>query len=68
MHHHRRPSDNLTRSLIATLLRPEFNRAEAALNADSRAPHPPAALGGFSEFISKYYSVFRQIDKISSRV
>ena len=32
---HQRPSDDHARTLITSLLRPEFNRAETAINAES---------------------------------
>ena len=40
-HNHQRPSDDCSRGLISSLLKPELNRAENALNAQSRARiHP----------------------------
>ena len=43
-HQHARPSQDRARALIASLLRPEFNRAEAALGAESRARLNPLLL------------------------
>ena len=41
IHKHSRPSEDHARALIATLIRPEFNRAEAVIDAESRARiHP----------------------------
>ena len=37
LHQHKRPSEELARTLITSLLKPEFNRSEEALNAEARA-------------------------------
>ena len=37
IHKHRRPSDNHAQALISSLLKPEFNRSETPLHAQSRA-------------------------------
>ena len=37
LHKHSRPSEDLAQALIAKVIRPEFNRAEAAVSAESRA-------------------------------
>ena len=37
LHSYQRPSNALARDLIASLFKPEFNRSEEALNAESRA-------------------------------
>ena len=44
LHKHQRPSDDHAGVLIASLLKPEFNRAENAINADSRARIHPMLL------------------------
>ena len=44
IHRHSRPSEDYARSLIATLIRPELNRAEAVINAESRARLHPILL------------------------
>ena len=44
LHNHQRPSDDQARALIKSLLKPEFNRSEDALNADSRARIHPLLL------------------------
>ena len=44
LHKHQRPSDDHAGVLIASLLKPEFNRAENAINADSRARIHPLLL------------------------
>ena len=62
LHNHKRPSDNLARSLIATLLRPEFNRADAALNAESRA-HIHPLLGEVSQ--KSYKRIIQSSDKLA---
>ena len=43
-HNHSRPSDDHARALIATLIRPELNRAVAVINAESRARIHPLLL------------------------
>ena len=43
-HNHKRPSDNQVRALTSSLLKPEFNRSEDALNASSRAFIQPLLL------------------------
>ena len=43
-HKHERPSDDHVRALIAMLIKPEFNRAEAMINAESRARIHPLLL------------------------
>ena len=43
-HMHARPSDDHVQALIATLIRPEFNRSEAVINAESRARIHPLLL------------------------
>lgn len=43
-HKHQRPSNDETSSLIASLLKPEFNRSETALNSVSRAHIHPMLL------------------------
>ena len=43
-HHHKRPTDDLSRALISSFLKPEFNRAQDALNADTRAHINPLLL------------------------
>ena len=43
-HKRQRPSNDLTRSLISTLLKPEFNRAEGALNPQNLARTNPLLL------------------------
>ncbi len=44
LHKHLRPSDDQLRALISSLLKPEFNRAEGALIAESRARIHPELL------------------------
>ena len=43
-HRHARPSDDYVRSLVATLIRPEFNRADAGISSESRARIHPLLL------------------------
>ena len=43
-HNHSRPSDDHVRALITALIRPEFNRSEAVINAESRARIHPLLL------------------------
>ena len=44
IHNHSRPSEDHAQALISTLIRPEFNRAEAVINAESRALIHPLLL------------------------
>ena len=44
LHKHSRPSEDHARALIETLIRPEFNRAEAVISAESRARIHPILL------------------------
>ena len=44
LHNRQRPSNDLTRSLISTLLKPEFNRSEEALNPQNLARTNPLLL------------------------
>ena len=44
IHGHQRPSQDQAKALITSLLRPEFNRAESALNAECRACIHPLLL------------------------
>ena len=43
LHNHQRPSEEQSESLILSLLKPEFNRSENALNVES-CSHPPTAI------------------------
>ena len=44
LHKHSRPSEDHARALIATLIRPEFNRADAVINAEIHARIHPILL------------------------
>ena len=44
LHNHQRPTVDLARALITSLLQPQFNRAEAALNAESHSRIHPVLL------------------------
>ena len=62
-HKHSRPSDDHVRALIATLIRPEFNRAEDVINAESRARVHPLLLGVCER---TYEIIVSASDKITS--
>ena len=61
LHNHSRPSDNLARSLVHTLLKPEFNRAEESLNAENLA-HIHPLLWEVSE--KAYKSIIQSADQL----
>ena len=52
LHNHQRPSEGLARTLLTSLLKPEFNRSEDALNAEIRAHINPLLL----KFCEKAYN------------
>ena len=55
-HKHQRPSNDQARNLIASLLKPEFNRSEDALSSDSRSRVHPVLLQACE---SAYNSIIR---------
>ena len=63
LHNHQRPSDDQARALIASLLKPEFNRAEDALNSESRARIHPLLLKICEH---AYKSIIQSSDQLTS--
>ena len=53
LHKHSRPSENHARALIKTLIRPELNRSESVINAESRSRVNPTLL----EICERTYAV-----------
>ena len=63
LHNYSRPSEDRSRSLIATLIRPEYNRAEAVINAESLAHVNPLLLEICE---NTYKSIFNARDQLTS--
>ena len=63
LHNHQRPSNELAGALFESLLKPEFNRAEAALNSESHARIHPLLLNICEH---AYNSIIHSSDQLSS--
>ena len=63
LHNHSRPSEDHARALIASLIRPDLNRAEAVINSESRARVHPLLLE-ISERI--YEVIINSSDQLAS--
>ena len=63
LHNHSRPSEDYARALIASLIRPELNRAEAVINSETRARVHPLLLE-ISERI--YEVIINSSDQLAS--
>ena len=63
IHRHRRPSQSQARDLISSFLKPEFNRAEDVLNAESRSYINPLLLEICQH---SYRSITQSTDQLSN--
>ena len=63
VHNHQRPSNELAGALFESLLKPEFNRAESALNPESRARIHPLLLNICEH---AYNSIIESSDQLTS--
>ena len=63
LHNHQRPSDDHARLLVMSILKPEFNRAEFALNAQTHNHIHPMLLKASN---NAYKSIMNSSDKLNS--